>query len=275
MILPLEYDITYKINQDENQAKDENLNSQDKALTQAPSEESKIALTGIPYLDRKIKDKTLSAYDAYLANKYMGVNFAKLNIEAQVKGDLKHTNMTKLEDEINKTLKNLNYSEQVLRLSDLAGYRQGIMSWLDEKTGGAIPSVFFGNERGQLQAAGRQMAYAAADAMNSGKATNESRKEAREIFGLGSRNKNQIASKVAQAMNPQVEYLNSLMSQYKTLGGKDELKFQKANEANRMAEFLTNTLPNQYGGEFNYQAYYNFKYGKQAQQNKTFQRLKK
>lgn len=285
MILPLEYDITYKINQDENkakdenQAKDENLNSQDKALTQAPSKESNMALTGIPYLDEKIKNKTLSAYDAYLANRYMGVNFANLNIQA----NLKHTNLTQTTKDLGIMLNALQNSEEVLKRSDLAGTIQGLESWLNQKTSG-----FYGldDERAKLQAAGLQTAYAAADAMNNGKATNESRKEARETFGVGFRDQKELVARTAQAREAMLNRIDTLLDDLEAKGGSlglDKTMLTKINEQKRKQEFLNNTMYEKYGGKFDYKAYqssiyedyYKSKKANQTQQDKTFTRLKK
>lgn len=263
--------------------KDENLNSQDKALTQAPSEESKMALTGIPYLDEKIKNKSLSAYDAYLANKYMGVNFAKLNIEAQVKSDLKHTNLTQTTKDLGIMLNALQNSEEVLKRSDLAGTKQGLETWLNEKTSGFYS---LDDERAKLQAAGLQTAYAAADALNNGKATNESRKEARETFGVGFRDQKELVARTAQARQAMLNRIDTLLDDLEAKGGSlglDKTMLTKINEQKRKQEFLNNTMYEKYGGKFDYKAYessiyedyYKSKKENQARQNKTFQRLKK
>lgn len=240
------------------------------------NDESNIALTGIPYLDNKIKDGTLSAYDAYLANKYMGVNFANLNIKAKVQGDLKHTNLTQTTKDIGLMLNALQNSEEVLKRSDLAGINQGLQSWANQKTGGIWG---LNDERAKLQAAGLQTAYAAADAMNNGKATNESRKEARETFGIEFRNQDEVVARTAQAREAMLNRIDTLMADLQAKGGDlglDKIMLAKIQEQRRKQEFLNKDLYQKYNGKFDYNAYENSVYDKfynQKKEKKQFQRL--
>lgn len=243
----------------------------------APKEE-KEALTGIPYLDKKIQEGTLSSYDAYLANKYLGVNFTNLNVKAKVQGDLKHTNLTQTTKDLGLMLNALQNSEEVLKRSELAGTWNGALTALNQKTGGFIG---LGDERAKLHAASLQTAYAAADAMNNGKATNESRKEAKETFGLGFRSQKELVARTAQAREAMLNRIDTLLDDLEAKGGSlglDKTMIAKIREQKRKQDFLNYDLYQKHNGKFRFSDYENSPYEnfrlQRNKQNKEFQRAK-
>lgn len=261
----------------EQKQSEDNPQNANQSLEQAQSnDESNIALTGIPYLDNKIKDGTLSAYDAYLANKYMGVNFANLNIKAKLQADVKHTNLGKTSDEIAKMVNALDNSDEVLKRSDLAGTWNGISNYLNQKTGGWWS---LSDDRKKLNVANEQLMANIADTMDNGKATNETRKRARENYGLGFRGQDEIVAGVTEAREAMLNRIDAQIANLEEKGGYlnlDKEMLRKIQEHRQKQKFLTETMYSNYGGNFNYTNYNNSVYDKfynQKKEKKQFQRL--
>ncbi|ARJ55913.1 hypothetical protein [Campylobacter cuniculorum] len=244
-------DTTQETSKDSKDSQDAQNNAE-----QNNAQESQVALTGVPYLDQKIQNGTLSAYDAYLANKYLGVNIGQLNlkanVDAQVKGDLKHTSITQTTKELGQMLTSLRDSDEVLKRSDLAGVYNGLVTGLNKKTGGFIG---LDDERAKLDSAVMKMTYGVAGAMNDGKATNESRKEAKEVFGAGFRSQKELVARTAQAREAILNRVDSLLADLEAKGGQIGLDTQLINEIKaqkKKQNFLNSHL---YGKKFNFETY--------------------
>ncbi len=282
-IVPYQNDLNkfVKPYEDENEKKDlfsNDLNAQNEALNtqkqgeaiQDTSEDKnedlnanlEQSLTGIPYLDKKIQDRTLSAYDAYLAHKYLGVNFAQLNVNAKLKGDLKHTSITQTTKELGQVLNGLKNADEVLKRSDLAGTKTGVDIWLNKKTNGFLG---LDEEKARLETAATNLAYATSDAMNNGKATNETRKEAKELFGLGLREQPEVLARTAQAMQFLQNRKNALLADLEAKGaslGIDKTLLQEFNAYDKKIDYLNNKLKNEGSKiKFNFGEYQKHAYG--------------
>lgn len=173
------------------------------------NDESNMALTGIPYLDKKIKDGTLTAYDAYLANKYLGINLANLNVKAQLKCDLKNTDIAETIKEIELMLNYLDNTDEVLKLSGLSGFNQGLQTWLNEITGGWWSLDY---ERAKLNTASLKVIDAIAYIINHGNITNESRKDARKIFNLGFTSQDEVVVTITMVRKQMLNYIDTLLA---------------------------------------------------------------
>lgn len=180
-------------------------------------------LTGIPYFDKKIKDGTLSAYDAYLAREYYGIDLTNSNSKAQLKCDLNNPDVAKIIKELELMLNYLENADEVLKFSHLAGTKQGLETWLNEITGGLWSLDV---ERAKLKFAALKVTEAIAYIISKGNITNESRKDARKIFDLGFRSQKELISRTAQSRQIILNHIDNLLAVLEYECGNLELIFK-------------------------------------------------
>lgn len=250
---------------------DETLSLNQKTLNDTKNEP---IITGVAYIDDKIKNRELSVYEAYLANKYLGIDFGNF-ASARLKADVKQTNLTQTTKELGLMLNALANSEEVLKRSNKTGTWNGLLTWLNQASNGFIG---LDEERAKLHAAGLQTAYAAADAMNNGKATNESRREARETFGVGFRDQDEVVARTAQAREAMLNRIESLLADLQAKGGNLELNKSMATEILKQRakqDYLNYRMHYEDNGNFDYEKYQNSIYQDFSDEKAQLRRLKK
>lgn len=180
----------------------------------ADSETLQYRPTNIPYFDEHIKNGTLTPYDAYLARKFLNIDLtmnANINMDAKVKS----LSGNQAYKDIKQTLEGLEVGDQVIQDAgekaggivfkhDNAGFFGGLNRKLNEATGGIWG---LGDDASAFHAKSNSLVYSIARAQGKGKTTNEQINDAKNIYAPSFRSPAEYRSKIAQAQEIQLAYL--------------------------------------------------------------------
>ncbi|MGN8392329.1 Coiled-coil domain-containing protein [Helicobacter pylori] len=176
--------------------------------------------TGIKYLDNKIKSRSLSAFDYYMARKYLGMDLnvnlnGNLNITSENQTRVK--NLTGATSKIYDGIKALNLGD---RLIQKAQYNSGIFSALkrfaNEKTNG-----FYGlnSDEAETMNALKNYSYSTARQMG-GQLTNQKIKDAQEMTKFGFRSKEENTARLGENQGRLIQILEQDINNLESLGGR-------------------------------------------------------
>ncbi|MFP6149266.1 Coiled-coil domain-containing protein [Helicobacter pylori] len=172
--------------------------------------------TGIAYLDNKIKNRTITAFDYYMAKKFLGLD---LNVNLNGNLNLKSENKTRLAS-INKATQDIFDDIKALDLGDdlikKAQEHSGIINqvklWVNHNTKG-----FKGVDYDLAKTDNARISYAnrvAKTMAQGGQVTQKLRDEAKAMTIWGARSKEENTARIAQT---QEMLLNSLMKNVQML----------------------------------------------------------
>ncbi len=188
----------------------------DKDLENEPSYLS----TGIAYLDDKIKNRTITAFDYYMAKKFLGMD---LNVNLNGNLNLKSENKTRLAS-INKATHDIFDDIKALDLGDdlikKAQNNSGIFSalkrFVNEKTNG-----FYGlnSDEAETVNALKNYSYSTARQMG-GQLTNQKIKDAQEMTKFGFRSKEENTARLGENQGRLIQILEQDINNLESLGGK-------------------------------------------------------
>ncbi|WRC10618.1 Coiled-coil domain-containing protein [Helicobacter pylori] len=176
--------------------------------------------TGIKYLDNKIKSRSLSVFDYYMARKYLGIDLnvnlnGNLNITSENQTRVK--NLTSATSKIYDGIKALNLGD---RLIQKAQYNSGIFSALkrfaNEKTNG-----FYGlnSDEAETMNALKNYSYSTARQMG-GQLTNQKIKDAQEMTKFGFRSKEENTARLGENQGRLIQILEQDINNLESLGGR-------------------------------------------------------
>ncbi|MFP6292841.1 Coiled-coil domain-containing protein [Helicobacter pylori] len=200
------------LKQDKEQARNNSV-----VLEEQPSY---ISSTGIKYLDNKIKNRSLSAFDYYMARKYLGMDLnvnlnGNLNITSENQTRVK--NLTSATSKIYDGIKALNLGDRLIeKAQDNSGFFSALKRFANEKTNG-----FYGlnSDEAETVNALKNYYYSTARQMG-GQLTNQKIKDAQEMTKFGFRSKEENTARLGENQGRLIQILEQDINNLESLGGK-------------------------------------------------------
>ncbi|WP_187863175.1 Coiled-coil domain-containing protein [Helicobacter pylori] len=177
--------------------------------------------TGIAYLDNKIKNRSITAFDYYMAKKFLGMD---LNVNLNGNLNLKTENKTRLAN-INKAtqdifddIKALDLGNDLIqKAQDHSGLINQMKLWINHKTRGVK-----GVDYDLAKTDNARISYAnriAKTMAQGGQVTQKLRDEAREMTAWGARSKEENTARITQTQEMLLNSLKKNMQMLESLGG--------------------------------------------------------
>ncbi|WP_231175251.1 Coiled-coil domain-containing protein [Helicobacter pylori] len=207
----------------------ENKNNQglaNQGLEQLASENLKEAnepsylSTGIAYLDDKIKNRTITAFDYYMAKKFLGMDLnvnlnGNLNIKSE--NNTKIKNLTSATSKIYDGLKALNLGDRLIeKAQDNSGIFSALKRLANEKTSGLYG---LNSDEAETVNALKNYSYSTARQMG-GQLTNQKIKDAQEMTKFGFRSKEENTARLGENQSRLIQILEQDINNLESLGGK-------------------------------------------------------
>ncbi|WQR79220.1 Coiled-coil domain-containing protein [Helicobacter pylori] len=200
--------------------------------------------TGIAYLDKKIKDRSITAFDYYMAKKFLGMD---LNVNLNGNLNLKSENKTRLAS-INKATQDIFDDIKALDLgNDLiqkaqehSGLINQVKLWINHKTRGLkgvdydlakmdVAKNTYSNRVAKINAQGGQV-------------TQKMRDQAADMVNFGARSKEENTARISQTQETILNSLKKNMQMLESLGGNvSPLILAKMKEYQDKADYINET----------------------------------
>ncbi len=197
--------------------------------------------TGIAYLDNKIKDRSITAFDYYMAKKFLGMD---LNVNLNGNLNLKTENKTRLAS-INKATQDIFDDIKALDLGDdliqkaqeHSGLFNQIKLWINHKTRG-LKGVDY--DLAKTDNAGISYANRVSKTMaQGGQITQKLRDEAKAMIIWGARSKEENTARIAQTQEILLNSLRKNIQMLESLGGNvSPLMLAKTKEYQDKANYI-------------------------------------
>ncbi|RKV03082.1 Coiled-coil domain-containing protein [Helicobacter pylori] len=176
--------------------------------------------TGIKYLDNKIKSRSLSAFDYYMAKKYLGMDLnvslnGNLNIVSENQTRVK--NLTSATSKIYDGLKALNLGDRLIqKAQDNSGFFSALKRLANEKTNGFYS---LSSDEAETMNALKNYSYSTARQMG-GQLTNQKIKDAQEMTKFGFRSKEENTARLGENQGRLIQILEQDINNLESLGGR-------------------------------------------------------
>ncbi|WQY20397.1 Coiled-coil domain-containing protein [Helicobacter pylori] len=198
--------------------------------------------TGIKYLDNKIRNRDLSAFDYYMARKYLGIDLnvnlnANLNITSENQTRVK--NLTSATSKIYDGLKALNLGDRLIqKVQDNSGIFNAFKRLANEKTNGLIG---LSSDEAETMNALKNYSYSTARQMG-GQLTNQKIKDAHEMTKFGFRSKEENTARLGENQGRLIQILEQDINNLESLGGRADqsVLLQLLKHKNRLAYIQKN-----------------------------------
>ncbi len=193
-----------------------NQNLANEALGHDPSYLS----TGIAYLDDKIKNRSITAFDYYMAKKFLGLDLnvnlsGNLNIKSENQTKIK--NLTSATSKIYDGLKALNLGDRLIeKAQDNSGVFSALKRLANEKTSGLYS---LNSDEAETVNALKNYSYSTARQMG-GQLTNQKIKDAQEMTKFGFRSKEENTARLGENQSRLIQILEQDVNNLESLGGK-------------------------------------------------------
>ncbi|GAA9594467.1 hypothetical protein UBN80_11040 [Helicobacter pylori] len=222
----------------------ENKNDQSLANNQSLEAEPSYISTGIAYLDNKIKNRSITAFDYYMAKKFLGMD---LNVNLNGNLDIKSENKTRLAS-INKAtqdifddLKALDLGDDLIKKAqDHSGIYNQVKLWINHKTGG-LKGVDFDlakTDNARLSYANR----VAKTMAQGGQVTQKLRDEAKAMTSWGFRSKEENTARATQTQEILLNSLRKNLQMLESLGGSvSPLMLAKIKEHQKKIDYINDS----------------------------------
>ncbi len=203
-----------------------NQNLANQGLEQLASENLKEAnepsylSTGIAYLDNKIKNRSITAFDYYMAKKFLGLDLnvnlnGNLNIKSENQTKIK--NLTSATSKIYDGLKALNLGDRLIeKAQDNSGIFSALKRLANEKTSGLYG---LNSDEAETVNALKNYSYSTARQMG-GQLTNQKIKDAQEMTKFGFRSKEENTARLGENQSRLIQILEQDINNLESLGGK-------------------------------------------------------
>ncbi len=219
---------------------DQSLANANQSLEAEPSYLS----TGIAYLDDKIKNRSITAFDYYMAKKFLGLD---LNVNLNGNLNIKSENKTRLAS-INKATQDIFDDIKALDLGDdlikKAQEHSGIINqvklWINHKTGGlkGVDYDLAKTDNARLSYANR----VAKTMAQGGQVTQKLRDEAKAMTSWGFRSKEENTARATQTQEILLNSLRKNLQMLESLGGSvSPLMLAKIKEHQAKAGYVNET----------------------------------
>ncbi len=176
--------------------------------------------TGIAYLDDKIKNRTITAFDYYMAKKFLGLDLnvnlnGNLNIKSENQTKVK--NLTSATSKIYDGLKALNLGDRLIeKAQDNSGIFSALKRLANEKTSGLYG---LNSDEAETVNALKNYSYSTARQMG-GQLTNQKIKDAQEMTKFGFRSKEENTARLGENQSRLIQILEQDINNLESLGGK-------------------------------------------------------
>ncbi|EMJ44125.1 hypothetical protein [Helicobacter pylori] len=213
--------------------------------------------TGIAYLDNKIKNRSITAFDYYMAKKFLGMD---LNVNLNGNLNLKTENKTRLAS-INKATQDIFDDIKALDLgNDLiqkaqehSGLINQVKLWINHKTRGlkGVDYDLAKTDNARISYANR----VAKTMAQGGQVTQKLRDEAKQMTEWGARSKEENTARITQTQEVLLNSLKKNMQMLESLGGNvSPLLLAKIKEYQDKADYINET-----GGKIDLKKYQNLR----------------
>ncbi len=200
--------------------------------------------TGIAYLDKKIKDRSITAFDYYMAKKFLGID---LNVNLNGNLNLKTENKTRLAS-INKAtqdvfddIKALDLGNDLIQKSQKhSGLINQVKLWINHKTRGlkGVDYDLAKTDNARISYANR----VAKTMAQGGQVTQKIRDQAQEMTAWGARSKEENTARISQTQETLLNSLKKNMQMLESLGGSvSPLMLAKMKEYQEKANYINET----------------------------------
>ncbi|GAA8102426.1 hypothetical protein Kazakh3189_11780 [Helicobacter pylori] len=177
--------------------------------------------TGIAYLDNKIKNRTITAFDYYMAKKFLGMDLnVNLNGNLQIKSENKTrlASINKATQDIFDDIKALDLGDDLIKKAqEHSGLINQVKLWINHKTRGLkgvdydlakmdVAKNTYSNRVAKINAQGGQV-------------TQKMRDQAGEMVNFGARSKEENTARIAQMQETLLNSLKKNMQMLESLGG--------------------------------------------------------
>ncbi len=201
--------------------------------------------TGIAYLDNKIKDRSITAFDYYMAKKFLGMD---LNVNLNGNLNLKTENKTRLAS-INKATQDIFDDIKALDLGDdliqKAQEHSGLINqmklWINHKTKGlkGVDYDLAKTDNARISYANR----VAKTMAQSGQITQKLRDQAQAMTAWGARSKEENTARISQTQETILNSLKKNMQMLESLGGSvSPLMLAKMKEYQGKANYINDLI---------------------------------
>ncbi|GAA7698478.1 hypothetical protein JP0154_09840 [Helicobacter pylori] len=197
--------------------------------------------TGIAYLDDKIKNRSITAFDYYMAKKFLGMD---LNVNLNGNLNIKSENKTRLAS-INKAtqdifddLKALDLGDDLIKKAqDHSGIYNQVKLWINHKTGGlkGVDYDLAKTDNARLSYANR----VAKTMAQGGQVTQKLRDEAKAMTSWGFRSKEENTARATQTQEILLNSLRKNLQMLESLGGSvSPLMLAKIKEYQKKIDYI-------------------------------------
>ncbi|WP_120833743.1 Coiled-coil domain-containing protein [Helicobacter pylori] len=176
--------------------------------------------TGIAYLDNKIKNRSITAFDYYMAKKFLGLDLnvnlnGNLNIKSENQTKIK--NLTSASSKIYDGIKALNLGDRLIeKAQDNSGVFSALKRLANEKTNGLYS---LNSDEAETMNALKNYSYSTARQMG-GQLTNQKIKDAHEMTKFGFRSKEENTARLGENQGRLIQILEQDINNLESLGGK-------------------------------------------------------
>ncbi|MFP6186999.1 Coiled-coil domain-containing protein [Helicobacter pylori] len=232
-----------------NQALANQANEPIKDLENEPSYLS----TGIAYLDDKIKNRTITAFDYYMAKKFLGMDLnVNLNGDLKIKSENKTrlASINKATQDIFDDIKALDLGDDLIKKAqEHSGLFNQVKLWINHKTKGlkGVDYDLAKTDNARISYANRVAKVMA----QGGQVTQKLRDEAKVMTMWGARSKEENTARTTQTQEMLLNSLKKSMQMLESLGGNvSPLMLAKVKEYQDKADYI-----NEMGGKIDLKKY--------------------
>ncbi|MCQ2759587.1 Coiled-coil domain-containing protein [Helicobacter pylori] len=200
--------------------------------------------TGIAYLDDKIKNRTITAFDYYMARKFLGMNLnVNLNGNLQVKSENKTrlASINKATQDIFDDIKALDLGNDLIqKAQEHSGLINQVKLWINHKTRGlkGVDYDLAKTDNAMISYANR----VAKTMAQGGQVTQKLRDEAKDMTMWGARSKEENTARIAQTQETLLNSLRKNIQMLESLGGNlSPLMLAKIKEYQDKADYINET----------------------------------
>ncbi|WP_033596071.1 hypothetical protein [Helicobacter pylori] len=176
--------------------------------------------TGIAYLDNKIKNRSITAFDYYMARKFLGIDLnvnlnGNLNIKSENQTKVK--NLTSATSKIYDGIKALNLGDRLIeKAQNNSGFFSALRRLANEKTNGLYS---LNSDEAETMNALKNYSYSTARQMG-GQLTNQKIKDAQEMTKFGFRSKEENTARLGENQGRLIQILEQDVNNLESLGGR-------------------------------------------------------
>ncbi len=200
--------------------------------------------TGIAYLDEKIKNRTISAFDYYMAKKFLGMDLnVNLNGNLQIKSENKTrlASINKATQDIFDDIKALDLGDDLIKKAqEHSGLINQVKLWINHKTRGlkGVDYDLAKTDNARISYANR----VAKTMAQGGQVTQKLRDEAKDMTMWGARSKEENTARSAQTQEVLLNSLRKNLQMLESLGGNvSPLMLAKIKEYQDKADYINET----------------------------------